>query len=134
MNTHKRYPPESRERVNQQVYQERIEALCAYATEDGYSLNPASERDFWTFINSAPYISKGDLVLSDNGNLHAVWESGEDNYFSLQFLGDGLLQYVIFKQRTGSKSISRVAGRDNMDGIKRQITAFDLGPLLNMNS
>ena len=66
----------------------------------------------------------------DNGNLRAVWKDNKGNRLGLQFLGGGMVQHVIFKQRNAARPISRVAGRDTFEGIKRQIDTFDLDSLL----
>lgn len=41
-----------------------------------------------------------------------------------------MLLYVIFKRRPRTGRISRVSGRDNFEGFKRQAEAFDLDFLL----
>ena len=66
----------------------------------------------------------------DNGNLRAVWKDDHENQMGLQFLGESMVQYVIFKRREPDQPISRVAGRDTFEGLKRQIDAFELGSLL----
>lgn len=113
-----------------QAYQTRIEALRAEAAQDGYDLRSASERDFWRFIRSEPFIRKGNLVLLDNGNLRAVWKDEGGTHVGVQFLGDQTVQYVIFKRRGAAGAISRVAGRDSIEGVLRQIAAFDLRSLI----
>ena len=67
-----------------------------------------------------------------NGNLRAVWDDDNDGdrHVALQFLGGGHVQYVIFKRRPGVVKVSRVAGADTLDGIRRQVQAFDLNPLV----
>ena len=67
----------------------------------------------------------------ENGNLRAIWRDGQGTRMGLQFLGSGKLQYVIFKRHGGEDKISRASGRDNFDGIARQIDAFDLHSLLS---
>jgi len=119
-----------RTQADLQAYQVRIEALRSDAEQDGYGLNSASERDFWRFIRSEPFIRKGSLVLMDNGNLRAVWKGDHGTHIGLQFLGGRTVQYVIFKRRAAAGAISRVAGRDSFEGVKRQIAAFDLRPLI----
>lgn len=113
-----------------QAYRDRIETLRTDAVRDGYGLNPASERDFWRFVRSESFIRKGNLVLIDNGNLRAVWKAEHGTHIGLQFLGGGTVQYVIFKLRAGVEGISRVVGRDSIEGVTRQIAAFDLRPLI----
>ena len=117
-------------RTEFQAYQSRIEALRAYAVQDGYNLNAASEREFWNFIRSEMFIRKGSLVLLDNGNLRAVWNDERDSHIGLQFLGDQIVQYVIFKRQTAAGPISRVAGRDSIEGVVRRIAAFNLQSLI----
>lgn len=119
-----------RSQADLQAYRVRVEALRADAAQDGYHLNAASERDFWHFIRSEPFIRKGNLVLVDNGNLRAVWRGESGTHIGLQFLGSRTVQYVIFKRRAAASAISRVAGRDSFEGVKRQISAFDLRPLI----
>lgn len=118
------------ERSKSQAYSARVDELRHIASQDGYHLEPASESDFWRFVNSAPRWRKGGLVLMDNGNLRAVWKDGRGNRLGLQFIGSGMVQHVIFRQRDATLPVSRVAGRDTLDGICRQVEAFDLGSLL----
>ena len=70
------------------------------------------------------------MVLMDNGNLRAVWKDEKGTHLGLQFLGEGMVQYVIFKRRSRSRPISRIAGRDTLEGFKHQIDAFQLHSLL----
>ena len=121
---------ELRTQVKFRAYKARIEELREFAAEDGFQAKSESLIDFWKFIRSEQRIRRGNLVLIDNGNLRAVWKDNQGTYLGLQFLGGEMVQYVIFKQRGTTKPISRVAGRDNFDGLKRQIGAFDLDSLL----
>lgn len=115
-----------------QTYKNRIEELRSDAALDGFEINEASERGFWSFVYDLPVIRNGDLVLADNGNLHIEWEGELDSHLGLQFRGDGMIQYVIFRRRPRSKTTSRVAGRDNLDGVKLQIRNFELESLLGV--
>ena len=112
-------------------YQLRIEELRSYAELDGLAINGASETDFWAFIMSKPTAREAELVLLDNGNLRAIWDDEDGNHFGLQFVGNRTLQYVIFRRRKWSKTISRVAGRDTFDGVQLQVQSFELGTLLH---
>ena len=115
------------QQTQSQAYSTRISELRDLAADDGYSLSSASEADFWRFIRSEPRLRRGNLVLIDNGNLRAVWKDGHENQMGLQFLGESMVQYVIFKRREPDHPISRVAGRDTLKGLKRQIDVFELG-------
>lgn len=115
-----------------QAYQIRIEELRSYAEVDGLTISESSENDFWLFIMSMPFAGEAELVLLDNGNLRAIWDDENGNHFGLQFLGGRELQYVIFRHRKGRRTISRVAGRDTFDSVKRQIRTFELETLLQI--
>ncbi len=113
------------------AYSDRLNLLHHYAAQDGLVANEDSEIGFWAFIRSVPSFFPGDLVLLDNGNLRVVW-AGEDNdsHLGLQFLGNEMVQYVIFKQRPYSQMVSRVAGRDSFAGMRKQIRTFGLEEFL----
>ena len=118
-------------RQTYQAYRNRIEELREYGEDEGVAINQASERDFWSFVKSLPVASrKGSLVLMDNGNLRALWKGKQESHLGLQFLGDRMVEYVIFKRRKRARKISRVAGADTFDGIRRQIESFELSALL----
>ncbi len=119
-----------RTRTKYDAYMVRMKLLREEARHDGHALNLASEVDFRQFIQSAPRVRKGNLVLMDNGNLRAIWKDGQGARLGLQFLGGRMIQYVIFKRRTQGQQISRVTGRDTFEGLKRQIDAFELHSLL----
>ena len=114
----------------QEAYGQRIKYLEREAARDGYALNQDSKLDFEKFVTSNPTIHKGNLVLIDNGNLRASWKNGRGEHLGLQFLGGGMAQYVIFKRRNQQQVISRVAGRDSLEGIDGQLGAFELQPLI----
>ena len=113
-----------------QAYRSRIEELRRFAALDGFSVSKASEKDFWSFLTSMPFVCKAEMVLLDNGNLRVIWDDEDDNHIGLQFLGNGRLQYVIFRRQKGSSHVSRVAGRDTFDGVRSQVRLFELESLL----
>ena len=112
------------------AYRDRIEELRGYGEDEGVTVNEASEKDFWAFVKSLSASRKGSLVLMDNGNLRALWKGEQESHLGLQFLGDRMVEYVIFKRRKRARKVSRVAGADNFDGIKRQIDSFELYSML----
>lgn len=121
-------------RVTEEVrryYASRIEFLRGEASIENVIFNKDSERDFWKFIKSTQFNKRGSLFLMDNGDLRVVWDDDEDNLVGLQFLGNSLARYVIFKRRTEDGLVSRVAGSDTLEGVNAQIQTFELGPLLS---
>ena len=112
------------------AYAARIESLTDDAALDGFTVNPESEQDFWAFTWSVPFARRAELVLTDRGNLRAVWDREDGSHLGLQFLGGRMLQYVIFRRRKGNDQVSRVAGSDTFEGVKRQVRSFDLETFL----
>ena len=112
------------------AYASRIEVLKEQAELDGYSLTRASRDAFFEFLKKNPWIRRGRLVLMENGNLRAVWKGENEAHIGLQFINNQSIQYVIFTRREPQSPVSRVSGRDTLDGLKRQIEAFDLNSVL----
>lgn len=114
-------------------YHEHLADLREAAEEEGIQWSEDSQQDFQAFVTGNPGWRKGSVVLMDNGNLRAVWDDDhdDDRHVALQFLGGGQVQYVIFKLRPGASQASRAAGNDTFEGIKRQVSAFDLNPLVH---
>ena len=113
-----------------QAYKARIDTLRIAAELEGIEMNEASMSDFWSFIRSSQFSRQVGLALMENGNLRAVWKGEDSSHLGLHFLGSRQVQYVIFKRRPGSRRISRTAGIDTFEGVKKQIGAFDLMPLV----
>ena len=111
------------------AYKSRIEWLRGEAEIEGISVNGASESGFWAFVKSIPFARRGDLVLNDNGNFRAIWDNGDGTHLGVQFLEDGMLQYVIFKRRQDAPDVSRVGRIDTPEGVKQQVEAFDIESL-----
>ena len=120
-----------RARTKYDAYVPRLKFLQDEAAHDGYELNPASQIDFQNFVRSDPDIRKGNLVLMDNGNLRATWKDEHGTRLGLQFLGGGMVQFVLFRRRKQGHLISRVSGRDSLEGLEQQIVAFELNSLLH---
>ena len=113
-----------------QAYRSRIEELRRFAALDGFSVSKASARDFWSFLTSMPVGCEAEMVLLDNGNLRVIRDDEDGNHIGLQFLGNGRLQYVIFRRQKGSSHVSRVAGRDTFKGVRRRMRLFEIESLL----
>ena len=112
------------------AYQLRIEELKGDADDEGIVFNDTSEGDFWEFMKSIPHARNAELVVTDSGNLRAVWRGEEDKHVGLQFLGGRWIEYVMWTRRMGALSISPKAGRDTFEGVKEQIQASRLTSFL----
>ena len=109
-----------------QGYLRRIGELREEARLDAMPWNGDSEADLLAFINANPGWRRGRLGLMDNGNLYAVWKDAAGSLLSIQFRGRQLAEFVIFQRRPGATEVSRIAGSDTLDGVKRQVGSFDL--------
>lgn len=131
MATHSKAGKQRTPRIStHEAYRARIETLRGHAESDEIVVQPRSEQDFWGFVHALPEAPKAEIVLMDNGNFRAVWENGEQSRLAIQFMGAQRGEYVIFKRRPNASDVSRVAGIDTLDGIKRQMRAFDLMPAM----
>ena len=108
----------------------RLQFLRIEAELDQISFSDASLADFQAFMRDLRPHSRPYLFLNDNGNLRALWKNDRQEQVALQFLGGGAIQFVIFKQRRGSATVSRVAGIDAMDAILPYIKASGAEGLL----
>ena len=88
--------------ANRAAYHRRIAQLRSFAEEDGIEINTLSENDFFDFACTEPQTKTASLVLLDNGNLRAVWRSGQQEV-GVQFYGDGLVQYLITREGDDGK-------------------------------
>ena len=79
-------PSGASERVRE-AYSLRIEELKGYALEDEIEVNPASELDFWDFMESLPSRKQAAIVFCDNGNFRTVWTDDNGGHIGIQFLG-----------------------------------------------
>ena len=117
-------------RRTNQAYKFRITELREAGEEEGIEANDASEKDFWAFVKSLPATREGALFLMENGNFRVIWQGSDESHLALQFLGGRMVEYVIFKRRKRARKVSRVAGADTFDGVRRQIEGFELKPML----
>lgn len=111
-------------------YDKRLRVLGELAMRDGSFINEESLRGLTEFFLCNPFIRRGRLVLMENGNLRAVWKGAPQAHVGLQFLDRRTVQYVIFARREPSAATSRAAGTDTIQGVRRQIEAFDLADLI----
>jgi hypothetical protein len=108
----------------------RVQFLKVEAEIDRVPFSESSLADFRSFIRDIGLGARPSLFLNDNGNLRALWKNDRREQIGLQFLGDGNIQFVIFKQRKGALQMARVAGIDAKDRILGHIKASGAEGLL----
>lgn len=112
------------------AYIDRVAQLRTYLAQEETVLNRESEDDFWLFVLNEFNIRMGNLVATYTGYLRIVWRDNIGSHLGLLFLGRNVVQFVIFKPRAATSVISRVSGRDTIEGVKKQISSFELNELL----
>jgi hypothetical protein len=78
----------------------RILSLFHYAKEeDCHSPGIAVEslRSFYYFLNKYPELKYPNITLTPDNNIYVSWEDGKNCLFSVHFLSDGNVNFVIFK-------------------------------------
>ena len=101
----------------------RIEKLKYHLIQEEIVFKDGSEQDFWEFIRSNPYALRANVVITERGNLRAVWDEKYNNHMAFEFLGNRWVEYVIWTRRAGAIKVSPMAGRDTFEGVKEQIRA-----------
>ena len=110
------------------AYQRRIAQLRSFAEEDGIDISAPSKDDFFDFACTEPQTRAASLVLLDNGNLRAVWRSGQQEV-GVQFYGGGSVQYLISREGDDGK-ITHTARRGTFEEFSAAIEGAGLGSLL----
>ena len=110
------------------AYVDRIKELRVYAAddEDIETVNEDSIRDFWTFMGDMESAREAGLVLEDNGNLRAVWRDEAGHNVGLEFLGGGLILYVMFKPFTDGRKTVREADIASFEAVADRLRELGL--------
>ena len=90
----------------------------------------ASLPDFQVFMREIGPRARPSLFLGDNGNLRALWKNDRREQIGLEFLSEGNIPSVIFKERKGALKMARDAGVDAKDKILEHIKASEAEGLL----
>lgn len=120
-------------RVDQEIKAQievRVGDLRIDACLSGDLLSAASLRDLLAFLKPLTLARRPAIFLLDNGNFRALWKNEVDEQVGLQFLGGGVVQYVIFARRENPPILTPHTGRDAAFKIRAQITAIGCDHLL----
>jgi len=102
---------------------ERIQFLCVEAEIDHVPFSVGSYDDFVSFLLEVQPNVCPALFLHDDGNLRALWCNKDREQVGLKFLGDGNVQFVIFKRPSKDDQMVDVAGTDAKPNIMAHIKA-----------
>ena len=81
-------------------------------------LSPRSLQDFLFFIQSNQNVSYPSVVLTQGGNIRAEWHRARNRFFAAEFLGDGMVRYVLFApDPSHPEKTARVSGAACYDSV-----------------
>jgi len=64
--------------------------------EDGQGMSLSSVQSFFQFIGAYPGLRYPNITVTPDRTIYASWKSGRDRVFSIHFLSDGAIRFVIF--------------------------------------
>ena len=106
-------------------YEARIAALRSMGASDGIDLRQMSLLDFARFIRNEPPVPKASLVLTDAGNVRAVWRGAGGRQIGIQFLGGGTGSYVLLEPEASSRESPAPYGQRTLAELKELVLEFD---------
>ena len=92
---------------------------------DGIDLRQRSLLDFARFIRNEPPVPKASLVLTDAGNVRAVWRGAGERQIGIQFLGGGTGSYVLLEPDPSSRESPAPYGQLTLAELKDLVLEFD---------
>ena len=116
--------------VNKAQIEDRLRELHIDALRNVEPFSDSSLADLRSFLESHPFGERPAIFLLDDGNLRAVWRNADKEQVGLQFLGGGIVQFVMFVRRRQPPMMSRSAGTDTLTAIRRLIKNNDCDHLL----
>jgi hypothetical protein len=119
-----------KERETRAQVEDRLRELHIDALRNADAFSESSLADLRYFLDSLPLVERPSIFLLDDGNLRAVWRNAAKEQVGLQFLGAGVVQYVMFALRQQPPMMSRAAGMDALANIRRRIESNDYRRLL----
>jgi hypothetical protein len=108
---------------------DRLADLREAADDEGIAYRDAAENDVREFLALAGAQVRPALYLLDDGSLRAKWTNLNGEQIALQFRGDRYAHHIFFVQRA-SGEITKVMGRDTLEGALSQIRTLGLLSLL----
>jgi hypothetical protein len=119
----------NRKRTRSQI-EDRLRELHVDALRNAEPFSESSLANLGLFLDSLPLIERPAIFLLDDGNLRAVWRNAAKEQVGLQFLGNGVVQFVMFVKRQRPPIMSRDAGTDALENMRARIEGNDCARLL----
>ena len=106
-------------------YEARIDALRSMGASDGIDLRQVSLLDFARFIQDEPPVPQASLILTESGNVRAVWRGAGGRQIGVQFLGGGTGSYVVLEPEASRRESPAPYGRLTLAELKELVLEFD---------
>lgn len=114
-----------RENAHREFINTRVDALREDAAEDGESFDEASARFLIDFCDDLAAAVRPAIFRLPTGTLRALWEDrSRERQIGLQFLTDGLVQYVLLRPEHGS--LLKTLGVDRPHVVRGVVDATGL--------
>ena len=84
-----------------QQYQQRITDLETIAAQEDITISASSLEDFRTFLQDLPSLPRAGLILTDQGNLVAIWTDAQHTAVEVEFSGNQECKLIAFPKPTG---------------------------------
>ena len=103
----------------------RLLVLFDDAKEEEASIAIGSLRDFYSFFRLYTNLKCPTISLTPEYNIYASWKADRDRVFSVHFLSNGDVRYVIFKpnDRHPERQI-RVSGTATIDILQETVASY----------
>jgi hypothetical protein len=100
----------------------RIKELLVDALRHSERLSGPSLDDVQLFLDPLTLARRPGVFLLDNGNFRLLWKNNDSKeQVGLQFLGEGIVQFVMFAKRELRGAMGRIAGYDTLPEIRALI-------------
>jgi hypothetical protein len=119
-----------KERETRSQIEDRLRELHVDALRNAEPFSESSLADLRSFLASISLIERPAIFLLDDGNLRAVWRNAAKEQIGMQFLGNGVVQFVMFVKRQHPPIMSRDAGTDALANMRARIEGNGCAHLL----
>ena len=102
-------------------YQQRIDQLKEIADDEDIPFSGDSVQDFWIFIKKYRPSPQAGLILTDDGNLVAIWREATGGNVEVEFLGDKQCKLIVFKDPNNPLRVLPEISTDTLASIGQQI-------------
>ena len=105
-------------------YQRRIVDLETLASEEEVIVSQTSLEDFWMFTTNFCPSPQAGLILTDEGNLVAIWRDVNGSTVEVEFWGDGQSRLIVIRDPSSPLTMLPEITSDKLNIIGEKIGAF----------